>query len=86
MIIPFREFGREHYRKLSSLPLSPQLQSAPAKRLLMCWWEREINIWRVYGSPYGHEEIDVPEYDSSVRTRKLVARIAVKVSLALLKD
>jgi hypothetical protein len=47
----------------------------------MSWWEREINIWRLYGSPNDHEEIDVPELESSVRTRRLVARIAVKVSL-----
>ncbi|MCJ1365027.1 U3 small nucleolar RNA-associated protein [Acarospora aff. strigata] len=78
IIIPFREFGKEYYRKISSLPQSPQLHSAPAERLIMTWWEREISIWRVYGSPEAREDSEGLDQGLSDRTRKLVARIAVK--------
>lgn len=81
IIIPFREFGKEYYRTLSSLPQPPQVQSAPTKRLLMSWWDREVNIWRIYGSSNNMHDSEALGYDTSKRTRKLVARIVLKVRM-----
>ncbi|KAK2749883.1 U3 small nucleolar RNA-associated protein [Myotisia sp. PD_48] len=50
IVIPLREYGREHHRKLPNLPQVPQLCSSGASRLIMSWWDREVNIWRVSGS------------------------------------
>lgn len=44
--MPLREYGKEHHRKLPSLPQIPPLCSS-ASRLLMGWWDREVNIWQV---------------------------------------
>ncbi|PGH28083.1 hypothetical protein AJ80_00340 [Polytolypa hystricis UAMH7299] len=47
VVVPLREYGKENHRKLPSLPQCPQLSSSPASRLLMGWWEREVNFWQV---------------------------------------
>ncbi|EGC48700.1 small nucleolar ribonucleoprotein complex subunit [Histoplasma capsulatum var. duboisii H88] len=47
VVVPLREYGAEHHRKLSNLPQIPQIASSPSSRLLMSWWEREINIWYI---------------------------------------
>ncbi|EFW15824.1 U3 small nucleolar RNA-associated protein [Coccidioides posadasii str. Silveira] len=47
VVVPLRSIGKELHRKLPSLPQSPPLSSSPSSRLLMGWWDREVNIWRV---------------------------------------
>ncbi|KAJ5920873.1 hypothetical protein N7466_009199 [Penicillium verhagenii] len=51
VVLPLREFGKEHHRKLSSLPQIPQLTSSPASRLVMSFWDREVSLWRVSRGP-----------------------------------
>ncbi|KAJ5384942.1 hypothetical protein N7517_002853 [Penicillium concentricum] len=59
IVLPLREFGKEHHRKLSSLPQIPQLTSAPSSRLVMSFWDREVSLWRVSRGPASlHENID----------------------------
>ncbi|KAJ5276249.1 hypothetical protein N7524_002402 [Penicillium chrysogenum] len=59
VVLPLREFGKEHHRKLSSLPQIPQLTSAPSSRLVMSFWDREVSLWRVSRGPASlHENID----------------------------
>ncbi|EFR04481.1 U3 small nucleolar RNA-associated protein 4 [Nannizzia gypsea CBS 118893] len=64
VILPLRELGREHHRKLPNLPQIPQVSSSGASRLLMSWWDREVNIWRVAGS-----------FASDMEQHKLVGKI-----------
>ena len=78
VIIPLREFGRENVRSLPMFPHIPPLQSAPSKRLILTWWDREINIWRIEGSI--QHKGDVENGIGSPQPRKLVAKIALKVS------
>ncbi|MCJ1357454.1 MAG: U3 small nucleolar RNA-associated protein [Icmadophila ericetorum] len=77
IIIPLREFGREYYRTLPNLSQLPPLQSAPSKRLLMTWWDREINVWRVNGQNEGFEEQD-GFGDPTEKARTLVAKIMIQ--------
>ncbi|EGD89606.1 hypothetical protein H112_03234 [Trichophyton rubrum D6] len=64
VVLPLRELGREHHRKLPNLPQIPQVSSSGASRLLMSWWDREVNIWRVAGS-----------FGSDMEQHKLVGKI-----------
>ena len=57
IVTPLREWQGEYHRSLSNLPRSPQICSAPAVRLLVSWWEREISIWHVNSSS---ETVDDP--------------------------
>ncbi|ODH13050.1 hypothetical protein ACO22_07651 [Paracoccidioides brasiliensis] len=50
VVVPLREYGSEHHRKLSNLPQVPQISSAPSPRLLMSWWDREVSLWYISGS------------------------------------
>ncbi|MCJ1419664.1 U3 small nucleolar RNA-associated protein [Xylographa parallela] len=76
IIIPLREFGKEHIRSLPMIPNCPPVQSAPKKRLVVSWWDREISIWRI-GGIWGamHETEAAPDQR---QVRKLVARIALQ--------
>ncbi|EIT79721.1 WD40-repeat-containing domain protein [Aspergillus flavus] len=56
IVLPLREFGKEHHRKLSSLPQIPQLASSPSSRLVMSFWDREISIWRLFRGPMSLQE------------------------------
>ncbi|KAE8351621.1 WD40-repeat-containing domain protein [Aspergillus coremiiformis] len=56
IVLPLREFGKEHHRKLSSLPQIPQLASSPSSRLVMSFWDREISIWRLFRGPTSLQE------------------------------
>ncbi|KAI5301940.1 U3 small nucleolar RNA-associated protein, partial [Ascosphaera pollenicola] len=47
VVMPLREYGAEHHRKLSSLPQVPQVSSAASSRLVMGWWDREVSIWHI---------------------------------------
>ncbi|MCJ1313560.1 U3 small nucleolar RNA-associated protein [Agyrium rufum] len=76
IIVPFREFGRENARTLTHLPQSSQVHSAPSKRLVVSWWERELHIWRIGAMPR-EDENDGPE-DVDSRTRRRVGKIYLK--------
>lgn len=65
-IIPLREHGQEQIRRLSGLPQSPPVASAPDRRLVVSWWDREVLVWRM-------RRRGVAE-----KPHKLVARIALK--------
>ena len=80
IIIPLREFGKEYSRTLPNLAQLPPLQSVPNKRLLVSWWDREVNIWRVNGQSGGVDEQD-GFADPGDRARTLVAKIVVQVRL-----
>ncbi|KAF9888314.1 U3 small nucleolar RNA-associated protein [Aspergillus nanangensis] len=58
VVLPMREFGKEHHRKLPSLPQIPQLASAPSSRLVMSFWDREVSIYRLSRGPTVHETSD----------------------------
>ncbi|PGH06385.1 U3 small nucleolar RNA-associated protein 4 [Blastomyces parvus] len=47
VVLPLREYGAEHHRKLSNLPQIPQVTSSPSSRLLMSWWDREVCLWYI---------------------------------------
>ncbi|KAL8688030.1 MAG: hypothetical protein Q9218_005954 [Villophora microphyllina] len=78
IIVPIREFGREHHRTLSSLPQQPPLRSAPKKSLLVSWWDREVSLWRISKSleiPLADDDFkDTPQPPS----RQLVAKVLLK--------
>ncbi|KAI9834368.1 MAG: hypothetical protein M1819_002979 [Sarea resinae] len=78
IIIPLREFGKEYHQTISSLPQTPQLGSAPAKRCLMSWWDREVSIWKVQGNPSIPRPEDITFDEGEVQNHKLIAKILVK--------
>ncbi|KAL4783136.1 WD40-repeat-containing domain protein [Aspergillus varians] len=57
VVLPLREFGKEHHRNLPSLPQVPPVVSSPSSRLVMSFWDREVNIWRVSRGPTSVHEI-----------------------------
>ncbi|KAL5341238.1 WD40-repeat-containing domain protein [Aspergillus crustosus] len=59
VVLPLREFGKEHHRNLPSLPQIPPVVSSPSSRLVMSFWDREVNIWRVSRGPTSEQ--DIPE-------------------------
>ncbi|EPS30410.1 hypothetical protein PDE_05361 [Penicillium oxalicum 114-2] len=72
VVLPLREFGKEHHRKLSSLPQIPQLSSAPSSRLVMSFWDREVSLWRVSRGPASlSENIDGQRH-------RLVAKVLIQ--------
>lgn len=73
VVLPLREFGKEHHRKLSNLPQIPQLTSSPASRLVMSFWDREVSLWRVSRGPASvHETLDGQRH-------KLVGKVMIQV-------
>ncbi|KAJ5667133.1 hypothetical protein N7507_002997 [Penicillium longicatenatum] len=72
VVLPLREFGKEHHRKLSNLPQIPQLTSSPASRLVMSFWDREVSLWRVSRGPTSvHENLDGQRH-------KLVGKVMIQ--------
>lgn len=75
IVVPMRNFGSENHRALPFLSQDPVARSASKARLLVCWWEREIWIWRI-------ESFTTPtnEYsgNESSEGRKVVAKIFIK--------
>ena len=71
----------EHYRALPSLPHLSPLQSAPRKRLVMSWWDREVRIWQISRSPHSSRgDGDYSDVEGPA-ANKLVSRILVQVDL-----
>lgn len=68
VVMPITGFWAEHKREISSLPQLPRVASAPSTRLVMSWWNQEVNIWRLE-KPHG------PKKD---KIHKLVARIGLQ--------
>ncbi|KAJ5239445.1 hypothetical protein N7468_004064 [Penicillium chermesinum] len=72
VVLPLREYGKEHHRKLSSLPQIPQLSSSPASRLVMSFWDNEVSLWRVLRGPTSpHESLEGQRH-------KLVAKVLIQ--------
>ncbi|KAL8940869.1 MAG: hypothetical protein Q9216_002589 [Gyalolechia sp. 2 TL-2023] len=78
IIVPVREFGREHHRTLSNLPLQPPVRSAPKKRLLLSWWDREVGIWRISRSWDAQDASGMIEGLPQPPAKKLVAKILLQ--------
>ncbi|OJJ59847.1 hypothetical protein ASPSYDRAFT_30678 [Aspergillus sydowii CBS 593.65] len=57
VVLPLREFGKEHHRNLQSLPQVPPVVSSPSSRLVMSFWDREVNIWKVSRGPTSVHEV-----------------------------
>ncbi|CAG8949768.1 hypothetical protein HYFRA_00004091 [Hymenoscyphus fraxineus] len=77
MVMPLSKIGFENQRALPFLPQEPIIQSSTKLRLMMSWWDREINIWRLgkFTKPVANPEV---EEDQVARDRKLVAKILIK--------
>ena len=79
IINPIEQFGKEHPRNLSNLPLLPQLMVSSASRLLVSWWDRELRIWSVHGPT---QDPQSPEQeDDSVSTasgRRLLSKVMIQ--------
>ncbi|KAI9749020.1 MAG: hypothetical protein M4579_007042 [Chaenotheca gracillima] len=73
VVVPIQKHHTENSRKISTLPQDPQVQSAPRRRLLMSWWDREVWIWRVNASAI-HDQGAVPKD----RSKTLLARIGIQ--------
>lgn len=78
IVIPIQAFGREHHRTLTNLPQEPNVRSAPKKRLLMTWWEREVRIWTITRRARRHIVEKLPSDVGGPQGRKLVARLALQ--------
>ncbi|MCJ1379867.1 U3 small nucleolar RNA-associated protein [Xylographa soralifera] len=76
IIIPLREFGKEYIRSLPMIPNCSPVQSAPKKRLVVSWWDREISIWRIESIWGVLQETEAAPDQRQVR--KLVAKIALQ--------
>ncbi|KAJ5888404.1 hypothetical protein N7495_008445 [Penicillium taxi] len=72
VVLPLREFGKEHHRKLSSLPQTPQMTSSSASRLVMSFWDREVSIWRVAPGPTSTQD------NIDGQRHRLVAKVLVQ--------
>ncbi|CRG88051.1 U3 small nucleolar RNA-associated protein 4 [Talaromyces islandicus] len=68
VVLPLREFGKEHHRTLSNLPQISQLASSPSARFLMSYWEREARIWRI---------AQEPEKGAEKQRNQLVGRVLI---------
>ena len=73
VVLPLREFGKEHHRKLSTLPQTPQLTSATSRRLLMSFWDQEVRIWRVPRGPTSFQ--DNPDGQRYQLVRKILLQV-----------
>ncbi|KLU88707.1 hypothetical protein MAPG_07692 [Magnaporthiopsis poae ATCC 64411] len=47
VIIPLREAGLENHRTLPHLPQAVPVASAPEARIVVSWWGREVQVWRL---------------------------------------
>ena len=75
VITPVQQFGKEHHRTLSSLPQQPPLSSAPRRRLVLSWWNREFAVWLI---PQSSESPEANSTNQDVFGRKLVAKVVLQ--------
>ncbi|KAL9599164.1 MAG: hypothetical protein Q9219_004031 [cf. Caloplaca sp. 3 TL-2023] len=78
IIIPIREYGREHQRTLSSLPRQPPVRSVPNKGWLLSWWEREVAIWNVSRPKEVHTSLGLEEDIPHAPEKKLISKILLQ--------
>ncbi|KAL8835204.1 MAG: hypothetical protein Q9176_007060 [Flavoplaca citrina] len=78
IIVPVQEYGKEHHRTLPCLPQHPPVRSAPRKRLLLSWWDREISLWRIATSLQTLVESNEYEDPSQSPTKRLVAKVLIQ--------
>ncbi|KAL8946708.1 MAG: hypothetical protein Q9222_006932 [Ikaeria aurantiellina] len=78
VIVPVREFGREHHRTLPGLPQQPPIRSARKHRLLLSWWDREVSIWKLLRNTKVASQDEDSEDAPHVPSRKLVAKILIQ--------
>ncbi|KAF9876760.1 putative U3 small nucleolar RNA-associated protein [Colletotrichum karsti] len=81
VVLPLKELGRENHRTLSHLPQHPPLASAPAARLLVSWWDREIHIWKLqkpFEGLYANDGTSTALDNDLDKNRKLLKTILVK--------
>ena len=75
ILLPIRQFGKEHHRTLTSLPQQPPLLSVPEKRLVISWWDRQINIWAITKRRRHHaRKQEFSELPNS-QGRRLIAKV-----------
>ncbi|KAL8998267.1 MAG: hypothetical protein Q9169_002672 [Polycauliona sp. 2 TL-2023] len=91
IIVPVREYGKEHHRTLPCLPHQPPVCSAPRKRLLVSWWDREVSLWKIPTSLQTLVESNDHEDSSSSLAKRLVAKVLIQgeesiTSVDILKD
>ncbi|KAL8714516.1 MAG: hypothetical protein Q9220_001464 [cf. Caloplaca sp. 1 TL-2023] len=80
VIVPVREFGREHHRTLPGLPQQSPIRSARKHRLLLSWWDREVSVWKLLRSAKTPLNDEDSENMPHVLSKKLVAKILIRVS------
>lgn len=76
IVVPLAQFGFENQRALPFLSQEPILQSAPSKRLMASWWDREVHIWRLDKQSMAITSEEEGETEKHGRT--LVAKILLK--------
>lgn len=77
MVIPLKEFGSQYHRALPFLPQATAVKSAPSKRLVMSFWDREVHIWRLGKITKASAGSEESESELSPKNRKLVAKIKI---------
>ncbi len=75
IVVPLGQFGYENQRALPFLPQEPAVRSAPKKRLMMSWWDREVHVWRLRKSTLTSGDL---EEEPAPQNRRLVAKILIK--------
>ncbi|KAK4636823.1 U3 small nucleolar RNA-associated protein 4 [Fulvia fulva] len=69
--IPLQEYGKENNRPLPTVPQQAPVISARHARLLVSWWGKDINIWRI------SRRAEVETSPELQPPRRLVARITL---------
>ncbi|KAF2667080.1 WD40 repeat-like protein [Microthyrium microscopicum] len=69
VIAPMREHGKQYQYTMSGLPHQVPFDSASGQRLVVSWWEREINIWQIEKKRKG---------PNTVKRHHHVAKIVIK--------
>ncbi|CAK7263455.1 U3 small nucleolar RNA-associated protein [Sporothrix epigloea] len=80
VVLPLQKSGFEHHRALSHLPQTVPVASAPDARLVICWWERRVEIWAFDSSlqeTLSRIGADTSDADVLDRNRRLVGRILI---------
>lgn len=72
--MPLRQFGTENQRSLPFMSQDPPIRSAPSKRLMMSFWDREIHIWRLNKQA----KIASRNGEAVPKNRRLVAKVLIK--------
>jgi U3 small nucleolar RNA-associated protein 4 len=67
VIAPLKRHGDQYQYTISGLPQVPAMTYTQGPRLVVCWWEREVSIWRIK-----------PGRDSKEKRHELKARIAIQ--------